>query len=276
VERNQLLNWIQDYTQASLRNRISETEALLPEHSGLILFDSPIMGIARADDSLFLCLKEPEAIGPHFSPPESWLPGAKTVISFFFPFTQQVKEANAKSEISVPAAEWLYARIEGQVFLNELGHDLLNYLKTQDVRAVVPAIHPQFWSRTLPEKEGQTPFTSNWSERHVAFICALGTFGLSKGIITRLGMAGRLFSIITDLDLKSDPRPYTDIYEYCIQCGACIKRCPAGAISKQGKDHVLCSDFLNETRRTYAPRYGCGKCQVSVPCESKNPCNSRQ
>ena len=271
MNRDQLLTWIQDYVQTSPRNQVMESEAISPEHIGLKFYDLPIMGVARAEESLFLRLQEPQAIGPHFLLPTQWLTNAKSVVSFFFPFTQQVKEANVREKFDVPAAQWLYARIEGQMFLNKLGQDLLQYLKSQNIQAVVPAIDPRFWSHTLPQEEGQPAFTSNWSERHVAFICALGTFGLSKGIITHLGMAGRLFSVITDLKLEPDVRPYTDIYEYCIRCGLCIKNCPAMAISEQGKDHILCSAFLEETRKTYAPRYGCGKCQVSVPCESKIP-----
>lgn len=271
MNRDQLLNWVHNYVQTSPRNQVAEEEAISTKDIGLSFYDLPIMGVARANDPFFLRLQEPQAIGPHFLLPKQWLPSAKTVISFFFPFTRRIKEANAREAPSVPAAEWLYARVEGQQFLELLGKDLRKYLKKQGIQAIVPSLDPRFWSRTLPKEDGQAAFTSNWSERHIAFACSLGTFGLSKGIITSLGMAGRLFSVITDLDITEDVRPYVDIYEYCIHCGACIKNCPAGAISEQGKNHILCSAFLNKTRKEYAPRYGCGKCQTGVPCESKNP-----
>jgi epoxyqueuosine reductase len=100
----------------------------------------------------------------------------------------------------------------------------------------------------------------------------LGTFGLSKGLITAKGVAGRFASIITELELPPDTRNYKSIYEYCSLCGACVKKCPAGAISiKKGKDHIACSAFLDKTTEKYAPRYGCGKCQTGVPCENKVP-----
>jgi epoxyqueuosine reductase QueG len=106
----------------------------------------------------------------------------------------------------------------------------------------------------------------------VAFVCGLGTFGLSRGIITRRGMAGRLGSIVTKLELEPDEKTYKDIYEYCTMCGACARKCPVNAISlENGKDHKPCSDFLDMTEEKYKPRYGCGKCQVSVPCERKIP-----
>ena len=40
-------------------------------------------------------------------------------------------------------------------------------------------------------------YASNWSERHVAYVCGLGTFGC-QGLITSKGLAGRFGSIITD------------------------------------------------------------------------------
>jgi epoxyqueuosine reductase QueG len=115
-------------------------------------------------------------------------------------------------------------------------------------------------------------YTSNWSERHVAFICGHGAFGLSKGLITEKGVAGRFFSLVTDMEMEVTPRRYTDIYAYCIRCGRCAALCPARAISlESGKDHRACAAFLAETKRRYAPRYGCGKCQTDVPCESGIP-----
>jgi epoxyqueuosine reductase QueG len=85
-------------------------------------------------------------------------------------------------------------------------------------------------------------------------------------------VAGRIGSIVTSLHLNPDVRKYEGIYEYCSQCGACIKQCPVNAISfENGKNHEMCCEFLDTTKQKYKPRYGCGKCQVSVPCESCVP-----
>ncbi|MBQ6833286.1 MAG: 4Fe-4S binding protein, partial [Lachnospiraceae bacterium] len=84
--------------------------------------------------------------------------------------------------------------------------------------------------------------------------------------------AGRFASLIIDCEMEPDVRPYTDIYEYCTMCGACVRRCPAEAISlDEGKKHVPCSAWMNQSKVKYAPRYGCGKCQVKVPCEDRIP-----
>jgi ferredoxin len=59
-------------------------------------------------------------------------------------------------------------------------------------------------------------------------------------------------------------------------CGACAANCPVGAISiESGKNHLLCSKYLNSAEKRYAPRYGCGKCQVAVPCENASPAEKK-
>ena len=41
---------------------------------------------------------EDGVIGPWFMAPQEWLPGAKSIISFFFPFTQAVCDGEARSQ----------------------------------------------------------------------------------------------------------------------------------------------------------------------------------
>lgn len=234
------------------------------------IFEDPIFGFAAADDPYFRRLQQPEAVGPHFRLPTDWLPEAKTVISFFLPFTEVVKQGNSR-DMLWPSAEWLHARIEGQACLVNLCRHLQAELRGAGYPSVVPSLDAEFRSG-LDAGDGTNQFTSNWSERHVAFVSGLGTFGLSKGLITKRGMAGRFGSIVTELPLAPDARPYTEVYEYCSQCGVCVSNCPAQAITLEtGKDHPTCSAFLDQTRAKHRPRYGCGKCQVQVPCSSGIP-----
>jgi len=147
-------------------------------------------------------------------------------------------------------------------------------LEKDGFAALSPMVDPRL-SRHSPltaDKTEQGFYTSNWSERHTAYAAGLGTFGLSKGLITRKGVAGRFLSVITAAVFQPDARPYTGIYDYCNNCGVCSANCPASAISKEkGKNHYLCSEFLESTRAKHAPRFACGKCQVKVPCEEKAP-----
>ncbi|MCL1978747.1 MAG: 4Fe-4S binding protein [Methanomassiliicoccaceae archaeon] len=255
-----------EFTQNSSFNYVAEDAAIRPDLAGMKLFNPPIFAFGSADDELYSRYRSPDVIGGHFLLPSEWLPTANTVISFFLPFTERIKKANA-ADYRWPAYEWLYGRVEGQIFVRDLSVRIQRLLSDAGHESIVPLLDTRF-------KVGSetTRFTSNWSERHVAFACGLGTFGLSKGIITEKGMCGRLGSIITELELPKDVRPYREVYEYCTMCGACAAHCPAHAISVlEGKKHPPCSDFLDRTKEVEKTRYGCGKCQVKVPCESRIP-----
>ena len=202
--------------------------------------------------------------------PKEWLQQSKTVISFFLPFSDEVRKGNRR-DMSWPAEEWLHGRIEGQTFVNKLCMHLKSELVSSGYVSLVPTLNERFWSNNYGTYH-EIRFTSNWSERHVAFVCGIGTFGLSKGLITQKGMAGRFGSISIGLYLSPDKREYENIYEYCSICGNCVKNYPVNAITiENGKNHIICSRFLDKTKEKYMPRYGCGKCQIDVPCESRIP-----
>jgi len=239
------------------------------------IFEAPLFAYGSPVDSMYQDLKDKkEANLPDLILPKEWLSSAKTCIAGFLPFTEQVRFANRGGDWA--AQEWLYARIEGQAFINELLQWGTAYLKGKNCDTVVPSLSENFHSiENMGSNDWFTDgesYTSTWSERHNAYICGLGTFGLSKGLITKKGIAGRYFSWITEADFEKNHRTYSRIYEYCTQCGACIHRCPVEAINeKTGKNHDICAVFLNNTRKRFSPRYGCGKCQCGVPCEHQIP-----
>lgn len=251
---------LDDLVQAAAKFTHESQLNFVTDLNGLQIFETPLVGVAAADDPLFASLKEPTAVGSHHLTPSEWLPAARSVISYFLPFTQAVRQANRGP--GDPATEWLYGRIEGQVFNNALSRFLVDTLAAAGYAAVAPAQDSRF---VVSERR------SNWSERHVAFIAGLGTLSLNCSIITAKGAAGRLGSVITSQNLEPTPRAYKETQEYCSRCGACIRRCPPRAIDKNGKSHPLCSDYLDGVKTRYHPRYGCGKCQTGVPCEDRIP-----
>ena len=125
------------------------------------------------------------------------------------------------------------------------------------------------------------PRIACWSERHTAYICGLGTFSMSRGLITEKGMAGRFGSIVTNVVLPVRKREYSSLFEYCNHCGKCAINCPAGAIDvskdiEDAKDNQVCTEFITEVCRPYQREGGphhhcCGKCQVNVPCQNGIP-----
>ena len=125
---------------------------------------------------------------------------------------------------------------------------------------------------------------SKWSERHAAYAAGLGTFGLCDGLITPVGKAIRAGSVVAKIDIPPTGRPYSDHRAYCLffsknACGECIKRCPAGALSKKGlHNKEKCNNHIQDivavhTKENFGfpGRGGCGLCQTGVPCESKIP-----
>lgn len=260
----------------SLPGNVIEGEIALPGCDGLVMYEQPLVGIASAADPLFAQYKDPKIIGKPYMTPDEWMPGAKTVISLFFPFTIEVKAANRKDPDD-PAYEWLHARIEGQQFINEFTLALQDWFREKHVEVCVPALDKRFSQDRSMFQRGEPStlglhFSSAWSERHAAYTAGLGTFSLTRAIITEKGMAGRFASLIIDAHIAPDVRPYEGLYDYCIRCGACIRRCPKNAITlEKGKDQLKCAPYVNGMKKKYAPRYGCGKCQVGVPCESGIP-----
>ena len=256
-------------------NCIMPENEMKSEQPLLRMFDRSLVGISSAADTFFTeTCKRPKVVGPHFITPLEWLPEAKSVISIFFNFTTSVTASNIPDPIW-PSYEWLYARYEGQMFINKIMSELQNFLQAKGFAAIVPSSDSRFKDVNVTTDKRSLSgmsFTSVWSERHAAYASGLGTFGLSKGLITRNGMAGRFGSIVTSLSLAPTAKRYSRIYEHCIMCGKCAANCPAEAITlKSGKDHFKCNEFGARVKKRFPPRLGCGKCQVNVPCQNCVP-----
>ena len=241
------------------------------EYVGMRFFLPPILSIGSALDDRFQTLREPEVIGPHHLMPEDWLPGAKSIISMFLPFTDRVIESNCRDP-QEPSMEWLFTRVDGQQHLLAMGALVRDALIRAGYRATVPYADDRFIMRTHPRQTDLPvpPFSSNWSERHVGYITGLGTFGRMTNFISKMGACGRLVSVVTDWETDPDEKDYDGRYDYCSECGACYRACPAGALSENGKDISKCSAYLGVLGKKYAPRYGCGKCQSGLPCSTRN------
>lgn len=179
MNKEQIESFAAEYTLKSKYNYIDIDEAISPELAGRQMFDYPLVGYSSAADPLYLKMKEPDVIGEHFRLPEDWLKDAKTVISFFFPFTEDVRKSNVGGKL--PSSLWLHGRIEGQRFLGEFASSLAQVINAQGGKAVVPVLSPEF-DFNNPKKNMM--FNSNWSERHIAYISGLGTFSLTRGLIT--------------------------------------------------------------------------------------------
>lgn len=182
---------LETYIRESSRNYVDEAMALVPSDVGQRLYDTPLVRVGSADDPEWEEMKRPEAVGHLFRTPKEWLPEAVSVVSYFAPFSDFVVEGNKRDAVDVGNG-WLYARVEGQAFLTEVNRFLERWFRERGYRAVAPyasaGFRYVFEAGTNAEiADKSLSFTSNWSERHVAYVCGLGTFSLSKGLITERG-----------------------------------------------------------------------------------------
>ena len=247
-------------------------------------FNEPLVGFAAADDPLFTAYKS--VIGDfHLTPFElarttevpgdAWTPC--TVICWVLPVSEKTRQSNRR-ETLYPSRAWAKTRNDGERFNGSLRRHLVQYLCAAGYRAFAPQYHPA-WHEYPDSPVG---VASSWSERHAAYAAGLGTFSLNDALITPLGIAHRLGSVITDLRIEPSSKPYTGHGSNCLflregTCGACIARCPVGALSGSGHDKEICRGHvygaipqavgeLFEVAST-----GCGLCQTKVPCEDRIP-----
>jgi epoxyqueuosine reductase QueG len=199
-----------------------------------------------------------------------------TVVSWILPHTERTKADNRK-RVKWPSERWARARIMGEA----VNMKLRKYIDIELAKLNMPSISPLLSPLWHTETSQKYSYASTWSERHAAFAAGLGTFGLSDGLITPIGKAHRVGSTIAKVRIDPTPRPYKGHHEYCLffsngSCGECIKKCPAGAISVNGHDKKKCSNYVDSTnsyveKQYHFKGYGCGLCQVGVPCESRIP-----
>lgn len=262
------------FTAESTANRFPD--------SGCRYFDEPLVGFAAASDPLFDSYRE--IIGLHHQTPRELLarafPGnrfvAGTVVCWILPISEAARRSN-RNESLWPSREWALTRTHGEVFNNDLRRHLTDFLLTKGHQTVAPLLAAGW--QTVETEEG---LSSTWSERHAAFAAGLGTFSLNRGFISERGIAHRCGSVITGLIIPPSPRRYQHYAENCLfcrnaSCGACISRCPVGAITRFGHDKERCRIYGYETVvREVGERYGvatpgCGLCQTGVPCEAGIP-----
>lgn len=244
-------------------------------------FGEPLVGAAAADDPLFARFKQ--QIGDYYWTPQEVFARAeitaapRSVLVWILPQRPDVRADNRR-ETAHPAPSWARVRSFGELANEEMRRQAEQWAESQGARAV--AAHLLQCRMGWDMKD--LGYSSHWSERHAAFSAGLGTFGLSAGLITNAGIAVRIGSIVTSLELPVTPREYgDDLLGWCTRCGACARRCPAHAIGETlaDRDKNACANYIiNQVEPLRAEVYGwngralgCGLCQTGVPCEFARP-----
>lgn len=265
--REKITNYIKSY--------IHEADAF-----GLIpgIWREPLVTFGNADSEAWNDLRQ--LVHPDHDLPGEVLPGAKTVIAYFLPFSKEVGNSNRKGRLS--SMEWAKAYEKTNAAIVELNAKLIAFLSEEGYRGAVSKEMGSYDPNILKSK---------WSQRHLAYYCGLGTFGINNMLITSAGCCGRIGTVVSDVEVVHDQ---VIAEEYCLRkrdgsCGACIRRCPSGALTQEGYDRQLCNNLCDENAAVHVgyvdtPSYTldnseetligsnvCGKCLVGVPCAFEVP-----
>ncbi len=249
------------------------------------IFDTPLVGFSSGADPLYDEYKS--HIGSfYFTPLELFTKSfpdkdinaeGLTVISWIIPSTAATrKEQGAQKRY--PSERWARTRDLGEQFNNAIRKNVVELLEAADITAVASLLAPH-WARY---SEGPYAPCSNWSERHAAYTAGLGTFGLCDGLITPVGKAVRIGSVIAAVQIPPSTRPYDDHHAYCLHfteniCKKCIPRFPIKALSEEGHNKKTCMQYVEHTMNKYIKKeyvlesYSCGLCQCNVPWMDKIP-----
>lgn len=288
-----------------IKNTITDLVHDAPENrlldfGGQTVFNAPLIGIANGDDPLFEEFKKvvsPGHIQPReflrrFSPQSADLTHV-SVIVWALPFAKEVRQSNRVK--NMPSKLYSLARNNGGALIYNMSLRLSEQMSHTGIAAVSPITTSEYDTFRMAEYT----FSSNWSERHVAYVAGLGYFGLNEALITPVGINVRIGSIITNMPLEPSALRDRDYRADCFKdgggsCGLCVGRCPVGAISIFGLDKSRCYAHRKAIRNEYLQNYqqelqllpspisisgerrnsyslGCALCQCGVPCEGVDP-----
>ena len=211
--------------EQEIKNFIANTPLNTSEDGTYHYFDEPIIGFANIHDPLF------REIANHIDPEQyptasDWLarelrhePIVGTVIAWSLPISKHVLDTN-RTEKKIPSIEWAHVRYYGEQLNNALRQHMRDFFHHQNIPNISPQID-EHWSRITASNTG---ISSNWSERHAAYVAGLGTFSLNDALITVNGIAHRVGSIIVATELPATKRPYTGRYDYCLYYNSGIQK----------------------------------------------------
>lgn len=221
------------------------------------IFREPLIGYSSAKDPIFGQLKT--VIGENQLLPGDLLPDAKTVLAFFLPYSKEVISSNKEEKHA--SRQWA----EAYDYTNWLINKVLQQLNE------IMAVHGVKMAWLLPTYEfDKKKLVAQWSHKHVAYACGLGTFGRNQLLITPKGCGGRFGTAV--LNITMEPSKRSEVTHACLAdsgCDYCKKKCPVQALSETaGYDRHRCYELCLDNDRLFSDLESvevCGKCATG-PC----------
>ena len=222
------------------------------------LFRSPLISYSAAKDKKYLELKE--IIGSWHLSPFELLPDAKSIISYFVPFTKKV--VCEPKNVTDGSPLWAEAYEIINVHFGRINEVLSTYL-----------IGLGFSAKAMPATHNYDPkdMKCKWSHKSAAAIAGLGMFGKNRLLITKKGSGGRFCSLLTSAPLQAEQSPELEKCHEDNSCTLCHSICPAKALSYDGIDKFACHRELTKNKDaliksiTFKKIDVCGKCASICP-----------
>lgn len=156
---------------------------------------------------------------------ESLFPGAKSIIVLAF------RELSACDSPSPQMA--MNARLDLMEFSRSACYRVARFVESQCASPAMTVSVSYPMDFRTPGKRG----IAEVSLRHAAVAAGLGAFGLHNLVVhPRFGTRIIFAAVLTQLELTSSPPVEKNP---CTACGLCVRECPAGALSEEGKTDVL-------------------------------------
>lgn len=251
----------------TLQTLIGDFVEACPDEQGVRnWWRSPLLVTAPADERFEVL---PQIVADDHLFPRDLLPGARSVIAYFIPFSRELAKENHPG--TSPCRSWGLAYNDTNTLITRINRHIADRLSERGYRTAVTPPTADFDRARL---------VSRWSHKHVAHLAGLGRFGLHTQLITPRGCTGRLGSLVTTAPFEESPLIGAE--EPCLHkrgrnCMVCIDRCPAEALQTHTFDRHACWDRLRAPSKhpplTDLPEHTqvCGKCQVTVPCSFRVP-----
>jgi len=226
-------------------------------------FRKPVTGFAEVKNDDFKHIRK--VVGEHHISPDDLLPGARSLVAFFLPFSKSVVNANLKNDYV--AREWAVAYVETNKLIRQICESVVRALDKAGIEAAYEQPTYDFDKKKL---------AARWSHRSVAKLTGIGSFGLNRLLITDAGCTGRFGSLVIGTKLGSVPAEQKErcLYFYNGSCKLCIERCPVNAIKEDGQfDRRACYQYLQKSEQFFDDLPStevCGKCSVGLPCSFKS------